>query len=99
MKVKIVSPTKNAMQSGMTKKNEWILVFPAETPPNVDNLTGWTGMQDTNQQLKLLFQTKEEAIEYAQRSNLQFEISEPKQRVIRPKSYSANFAFKQEIRT
>lgn len=98
MKVMIVSPAKNAMQSGMAKKDEWMLVFPAETRPTIDGLTGWSSMQDTNQQLKLSFQTKDEAIEYAQKNNLRFEVSEPKQRVIKPKSYSANFAFKQENR-
>lgn len=98
MKVKIISPTKNAMQSGMAKEGAWVLTFPPETPPMVDSLTGWVGMADTNQQLGLRFTTKEQAIEYAQKHNLQYDIINPKQRVIKPKSYSANFAFKNENR-
>lgn len=98
MKVKIISPTKNAMQSGMAKEGSWLLTFPAETPPPVDALTGWSGMADTNQQLGLRFVSKEAAIEYAQKHSLQYDIVEPKQRVIKPKSYAANFAFKNENR-
>jgi len=98
MKVKLVNPTKNAMQSGMAQSGTWMLVFPAETPPAIDSLTGWTGMEDTNQQIRLSFSSKDEAIEYAEKNNLLLEISEPKQRVIKPKSYAANFAFKRENR-
>lgn len=98
MKVKIISPTKNAMQSGMAKDGLWLLTFPAETPPSVDALTGWVGMADTNQQLSLRFASRDAAIEYAQKHNLIYDFVETKQRVIKPKSYAANFAFKNENR-
>lgn len=98
MKVNIVSPSKNPMQSGTQSMGKWQIVFPPESRPTIDGLNGWIGMEDTNQQLKLLFASRDKAIEYASRNNLQFEIVEPKQRLVKPKSYSANFAFKQENR-
>ncbi len=98
MKVKIISPAKNAMQSGTAKEGSWTLTFPAETPPSVDSLTGWVGMADTNQQLTLCFTSREAAIEYAQKHNLKYDIIDPKHRVIKPKLYASNFAFKNENR-
>jgi hypothetical protein len=56
-------------------------------------------MEDTSQQLKLQFMSKDEAIEYANKNGLEFEVIEQKQRVIKPKSYAANFAFRQENRS
>ncbi|MGB0746040.1 MAG: NADH dehydrogenase ubiquinone Fe-S protein 4, partial [Alphaproteobacteria bacterium] len=47
---------------------------------------------DTRQQLKLWFGSKEEAIEYAQAKGLVYQIEEPKTRKIRPKAYADNFA-------
>jgi hypothetical protein len=99
MKVKIISPTRSAMQSGLGKSGDWTLMFPPEAAPDIDPLMGWTGMPDTTQQLRINFNTQEEAIDYAQKNGLEFEVVEPKKRLIKPKSYSANFAFKLENRT
>jgi hypothetical protein len=98
MKIKIYSPTRNPMQSGLNKTSEWLISMPAAAAPAIDPLMGWTGMPDTTQQITLRFATKEEAIEYASKNGLEFEVEEPKERVIKPKSYSANFAFKTENR-
>lgn len=98
MKAIITSPTRNAMQSGLGKAGTWVLSYQPEAAPAVDPLTGWTGMTDTPQQVKLTFANKDEAIAYAKRNNIIFEVVEPKKREVKPKSYSKNFEFKQEIR-
>lgn len=98
MKVKIYSPTKNPMQSGQGKAGNWEISFPSQVAPSTDPLTGWTGMGDTSPQVKLSFATKEEAIEYTAKNNIEYEVADPKKRIIKPKSYSANFAYRTEDR-
>lgn len=98
MKVEIYSPTRNAMQSGLSKAGEWVIAFPAGVAPAIDPLMGWTGMPDTTQQVKLSFASEEEAIEYTKKNGLDYTVIKPKTRIIKPKSYSSNFAFKKENR-
>lgn len=82
------------MQSGEANTRDWRLEFLPDAPPFVEPLMGWTGMTDTAQQVKLFFETKEEAIAYAQKKGIAFEIVEAKKtRIIKPKSYASNFAF------
>lgn len=94
MKARIYKPTRTAMQSGTALTKEWLLEFMPSAPLFVDPLMGWTGQSDTTQEISLFFHTKEEAIEYAARNGIEFEEFEPKTRVVTPKTYAANFAFK-----
>ena len=94
MKARIYRPARTAMQqSGQADNNHWRLVFVPEGSPFIDPLMGWNGMTDTAQEVNLNFTTQEEAVEYATRNGLEFEIKEAEKRGIKPKSYSANFAF------
>mgnify|MGYP001234550985 CR=1 FL=1 len=66
MQARIYKPAKTAMQSGKAKSSNWVLEFvssPAKR--SVDPLMGWTSSADTNSQVKLTFETREEAIAYA----------------------------------
>ena len=59
---------------------------------NIPNLIGmWTGENDTYSELKLEFSSKELAIEYAKKNNINFELVEPQNRKIIKKSYADNF--------
>ena len=95
MKAKIYLQAQNAMQSGQ-RQPKWLLVFMPQSAGFIDPLMGWTGMTDTISEVNLSFATKEEAIDYAAKNHIAYEITEmlnaPK--AIKPKSYSANFAFK-----
>lgn len=92
MKAKIYKPTKNAMQSG--KRDVWVLEYEPAKKKYVEPLMGWTGSSDMNQQINLNFDSKEEAIEYAQKKEIEFSVVEPKVRKQIKKSYAANFAYK-----
>ena len=46
---------------------------------------------DTNKQVKISFETKEDAIKYAEKNNISFNVMEAKKRKIILKSYSDNF--------
>jgi NADH dehydrogenase (ubiquinone) Fe-S protein 4 len=89
-KVKIYKPTRTAMQSGKRNTKKWLLEF--DTLDNgVDPLMGWESSKDTMSEIKLEFSSKEQAINYAKKNDLDFYIIEPQKRKIIKKSYSDNF--------
>ena len=89
-KAKIYKPTKTAMQSGMRNTKNWILEF--DTLDNeISPLMGWESSKDTMSEVKLEFDTKDQAINYAKKNNLNYYVLEPQKRKIIKKSYSDNF--------
>ena len=89
-KAKIYIPNKNPMQSGLGKTDKWILEFETRDPTR-NPLMGWESSSDTLTELKLEFSSKELAMNYAKKNDLDFEIIEPKKRKIVKKSYADNF--------
>ena len=92
MTARIYKPARTAMQSGTAKTKEWVLDYEPEQPRAVEPLMGWTSSGDMKQQLRLLFDTKEEAIAYCERNGIAYQVFEstpPKRARI---SYSDNFA-------
>lgn len=92
MTARILQPARNAMQSGKAKSGRWLLAFDPDSPRNVEPLMGWTSSADTRQQLRLWFDTREEAIAYAERNGITWRVEEP--RATRPRqnpAYSDNF--------
>ena len=55
---------------------------------------GWTSSADTQSQVRLRFETKEAALDYARENGIDAEVQEPKKRRpnIRPGGYGENFA-------
>lgn len=95
MEARIYQPARTAMQSGEAKTRHWVLEFLPDASSFVEPLMGWTGGTDTTQQVKLSFDTREEAIAYAEKNMIAYEVYEttPKLKIIKPKSYASNFAF------
>ena len=89
-KAKIYKPTKTAMQSGMRNTKNWILEFDT-LDTGVDPLMGWETSRDTMSEVKLEFSTKEQAVNYAKKNNIEYYIIEPQKRKIIKKSYTDNF--------
>ena len=93
MAARIYKPAKTAMQSGTAKTKEWVLDYEPEQPRAVEPLMGWTSSGDMRQQLRLCFETKEEAIAYCERQGIAYQLAEPKSVARRGMSYADNFAF------
>jgi hypothetical protein len=93
MTARIFKPAKSAMQSGQARTKEWVLEHESAVPRVVDPLMGWTSSADTSTQVHLEFDTKEEAIAYAERNGIAYTLSEPKPRRHIAKSYADNFKF------
>ena len=89
-KAKIYKPSKTAMQSGERNIKKWILEFDTLNT-GIDPLMGWETSKDTMSEVKLKFSTKDQAINYARRNNIDYYIIEPQKRKIIKKSYSDNF--------
>jgi hypothetical protein len=90
---RIYKPAKNAMQSGIAKTKDWVLVYEPAEPREIEPLMGWTSSGDMRQQLRLTFATKDEAIAYCERHGIPYELSEPVEHVRHGLSYADNFAF------
>jgi len=93
MSARIYKPAKSATQSGMARTKQWLLVFDQDRPREIEPLMGWTSSGDTRQQLRLWFDTKEEAIAYAQREGIAYRVEEPQDVKRRLMAYSDNFKF------
>ena len=78
------------MQSGARNTKKWLLEFDT-LDTGVDPLMGWVTSKDTMSEVKLEFSTKDQAINYAKKNNINYHIVEPQKRKIIKKSYSDNF--------
>ena len=78
------------MQSGGRNTKKWLLEFDTLNT-GVNPLMGWITSKDTMSEVKLEFSTKEQAINYAKKNNINYHIIEPQKRRIIKKSYSDNF--------
>ena len=91
MKAKIYKPSKTAMQSGRSKYNKWVLKFSDKNNQLRDTMMGWNGGSSTVSQIELKFNSREEAISYANKNNIDYEVLETSERKVITKSYADNF--------
>lgn len=97
MLARIYRPSKTAMQSGRAKSAEWLLEFEPSDARRPDPLMGWTVTSDTEGQVRLKFDTQDEAVRYAEAHGIAFQLVEPPpaKRII--KAYADNFAFSRRV--
>ncbi|MBN9071238.1 MAG: ETC complex I subunit [Rhizobiales bacterium] len=93
MSARIYSPAKTAMQSGKAKTGHWVLEFGPEQRRKIDPLMGYTSSGDMKSQLRLTFETLEEAVAYAKREGIAYRVQELKEERRRQISYSDNFRY------
>ena len=85
-KAKIYKPTRTAMQSGKRNEKSWLLEFDTLNT-GINPLMGWESSNDTMSEVKLEFENKDEAINYAKKNNIEYYVVEPKKRKLIKKSY------------
>ncbi len=88
---RIYRPSKSALQSGLRNTRGWLLEFDPEDRLVVDPLMGWTSSTDTRRQIRLRFPSREEAVRYAEKHGLPYEVLP--EHVLRHhiRSYADNF--------
>ncbi|EDO31162.1 predicted protein [Nematostella vectensis] len=95
--VRIFKPARNAMQSGTQSFQSWRLEF--DTMERWENpLMGWASTGDPLSNTSLEFGSKEEAIIYAEKQGFNYEVDEAHEKIIRHKSYGANFSWNKHTR-
>jgi predicted DNA-binding transcriptional regulator YafY len=92
MLARIFRPTKSAMQSGMAKTKDWVLEFEPASARIPEPLMGWTSSMDMDGQVRLQFDSRDQAVGYAQAHGIPFQVIEPKERRKIIKAYADNFS-------
>ncbi|MDA8249788.1 MAG: ETC complex I subunit [Rhodospirillales bacterium] len=93
-RARIYQQPKTAMQSGRAGTQEWVLAFEPDSPQQPEPLMGWISGNDTDaSQVRLRFDTREEAEAFAKQRGVRYEIELPRPQRFVPKSYSDNFRF------
>jgi hypothetical protein len=92
--VRIYKPAKSAMQSGRSRTRQWVVEFESEGTRTIDPLMGWVSSSDTQTQVRLEFDSREEAIAYAEKKGLTYSVQEPEVRHFQPKNYAEKFGFR-----
>jgi hypothetical protein len=93
MAARIYKPAKTAMQSGTGKAKQWVLEYEPELPRTIEPLMGWTSSGDMRQQVRLRFDSKDDAVAYCERHGIAYQVLEPKVPTRRAIAYADNFAF------
>ncbi len=89
--VRIYRSPKPATQSALGNTREWVLEFEPAGGREIDPLMGWVGTSDPESQVRLTFPSREEAVAYAERNALLFEVEPESNVVYRPKAYGENY--------
>lgn len=91
MTARIYRPARNAMQSGKGKSKQWVLVHEPAAPRSIDPLMGYTSSSDMRQQVRLSFETLEDAEAYAQRNGIAYSVQPAHEPTPKRVSYPDNF--------
>ena len=93
MTARIYKPAKTAMQSGKAQTKDWVLDYDPEEPRQIESLMGWTSSADMKQQVRLRFDSKEEAVVYCEKHAIPYRVMTEKNMARQTIAYSDNFAF------
>ena len=90
---RIYKQANNIMQSGKIRRKPWVLDFEPADAKSLDPLMGWAGSGDMRGQLKLRFDTAEDAEAYAERAGLDAEVVAAHAPKLHLSTYAARFAY------
>ncbi len=92
MRARIFQRPKTATQSGTAGAGNWVLDYASSQRERNDPLMGWWGSTSTQNQVSLRFDTKAEAIAYADSNGIAYDLElPPATKPIKPKAYADNF--------
>ncbi|EFO24911.1 NADH-ubiquinone oxidoreductase 18 kDa subunit [Loa loa] len=98
-RVRVYRPAREATQSGWACTKTWKIEL--DNRERWENpLIGWSSTGDplSNISMTMDFASKEDAIRYCETNNLNYEVVEPNERIIKPKSYADNFSWNKRTR-
>ena len=92
MFARIFKPAKTAMQSGNQSSKSWVLEFEPRSARIPDALMGWSSSSDMDSQVRIPFETKDQAIAYAEKHGIAFRLIEAEEKPKIIKAYADNFS-------
>jgi len=81
------------MQSGLARTKFWVLEYEQATSRTPDPLMGWSSAADTLNEVRLKFDSLEEAKAFAESRGIAYTVEPPHTKAIKPKAYADNFRF------
>ena len=93
MTARIYRPAPNAMQSGRGSSKKWVLVHEPATAREIEPLMGYTATNDTQAQVRLSFETMEEAEAYARSNGIPYTVQPAHTPTPKRAAYPDNFRF------
>lgn len=97
MTARIYRPSPSAMQSGKGKSKQWVLVHEPASPREIEPLMGYTASSDTRSQVRLAFDSLEDAEAYAQRNGIAYTVQPAHDKIAQRSSYPDNFRYDRKI--
>ncbi len=88
---RIIEEQRRTTQSGKARAGRWTLEFEREQPLRADALTGWAGSGDTRTQVRLSFETSEEAMAYATKKRFEIHLVPAPPVKLKLQAYADNF--------
>ena len=88
---RIIEVQRRTTQSGKAWDGRWTLEFERVEPLCPDPLTGWAGSGDTNTQVRLNFDTKDEAVAYATKKGFEIHLVPAAPVALKLQAYADNF--------
>ena len=88
---RIIEEQRKTTQSGKAKAGRWTLEIERTEPLRPDPLTGWSGSGDTETQLRLSFDSKDEALAYAKSKGLEVHLIPAAPTHLKLQAYADNF--------
>ena len=89
---RIYRPSRGATQSGLGKTKAWVIEYERDSARSIEPLMGWTSSSDMNATVRLSFDSKEEAVAFAEKRGILYRVDEPAPATTRRGlSYSDNF--------
>ena len=88
---RIIEQDRKTTQSGRAKSGKWSLEFESGRAQAHDPLTGWVGSADTRTQVRLSFDTKDEALAYATRKGFDVHVVPAPPVKLKLQAYADNF--------
>ena len=88
---RIVEEQRKTTHAGKAKVGRWTLEYERKEALQPDPLTGWAGSGDTNTQLRLSFDSKDEALAYAATKGLEVHLVPAPPATLKLQAYADNF--------
>ena len=88
---RIIEQQRGTTQSGKAKAGRWTLEIERKEALLPDPLTGWAGSGDTETQLRLNFDSKDEALAYARSKGLEVHVVPAAPVRLKLQAYADNF--------